>query len=104
MEVKEYFFHFLDYFLLLYRSEYQFTNLTNYLHKNALFGYDFVYDVDSNIIAIRDIVRKSFTNAKPNVADLSHPFINTTDRNKTFTASNYNCFPNVVYLNENGSR
>lgn len=92
------------YFLSLLREENKFTKLTSYLYKNALFGYDFVFNEDNRIIGARDFFGSFFTKNKPIVADLSHPFLNTNDRNKNFTASVFNCFPNIIYLSENGTR
>lgn len=89
------------YFML--PSETNLSTLETYLYSNALFGYNLIRNGrNDEIISIYDLLSKRYHKNPPSVTDLSHPFINTTDPNKEFTISVFNCSPSVTYLEQIG--
>lgn len=81
-----------------------FGNLTKFLHRNAFFGYDFHFDAIGHVISIRDVLNNFTMKSSPNFTDLAHPLLDTTNHNREFTVSVFNCPPHIVYLDTNGSR
>lgn len=93
------------YFLSLYADEFRrFDNLTKYLHRNALFGYQFTFDAIGQVIAIRDVVNNFTRHSSPNSTDLTHPLLDTNNRNKEFKVSAFDCPPHIIYVDKLGSR
>lgn len=79
------------------------TTLQTYLHSNALFGYNLICDVrNGDIVSIQDLISNTYGRSISNVNALSHPYINTTDPNKEFTVSVFNCSPSVTYFEKIG--
>lgn len=96
------------YFLIenLNSSSYEIKKISNIFHNRSLFGYVFEFDeLTKTVNGIMDLLTLNYTiTADYPKTNLIHPFVDRKNTEKVFRISFHECFPYVIYADEQNLR